>query len=108
MATIDLESEAEVFSISLGCLQHYKDLIFMPSEVKFEVSREVQNFEEISTLTNQIARIEKSGVIYDFVVKLDKVKVRYVRISAKNGVCPVGHPGEGKPSWIFADEVIVM
>jgi hexosaminidase len=107
VATIDLESEAEVSTISLGCLQHYKDWIFMPSEVKFEMSRDGQNFEEIITLKNQIARSEKSGVIYDFAVKLDKVKLRYIRISAKNGVCPVGHPGEGKPSWIFADEIIV-
>jgi len=30
-------------------------------------------------------------------------------VTAKNiGVCPKSHPGEGKPAWIFADEIMVQ
>lgn len=28
-------------------------------------------------------------------------------VGANRGVCPSGHPGEGKKAWIFADEIIV-
>jgi hexosaminidase len=33
---------------------------------------------------------------------------RYIRVVAKNlGTCPPGHPGSGKKSWLFVDEVTV-
>ncbi|MFM8950929.1 MAG: hypothetical protein ACKOKB_09145, partial [Bacteroidota bacterium] len=36
------------------------------------------------------------------------VVARFVRIRTKGDyVCPSGHPGAGKPSWIFADEIMV-
>jgi len=35
-------------------------------------------------------------------------KPRYLRITAKNlGIIPKGSPGEGKPAWLFVDEVKV-
>jgi hexosaminidase len=37
-----------------------------------------------------------------------KATARYVRVSIKNlGTCPKGHAGEGKPAWLFVDEIVV-
>lgn len=52
---------------------------------------------------------EKSTLIKDFTLNFPRQNARYIRVTAKNiGVCPKGHPGEGKPAWIFADEIMVQ
>ena len=107
IATIDLEKETEVSSLSLGCLQNYKDWIFLPSEVKFEVSLDGVKFSDAGTVKNPISVDEKRSTIFDFTTKINSQKIRFIRISAKNTLCPSGHPGEGKPAWIFADEIMV-
>lgn len=106
IATIDLGAEQEIKSISLGCLQNYSDWIFLPQEVKFEVSADGKNFKEAKVVANNVSVYEKS-TLKSFKAELLKQKVRYVRVSAKNGVCPPNHPGAGKPAWIFADELVV-
>lgn len=107
IATIDLGEETSIKTISLGCLQHYKDWIFLPSAVTFETSTDGMNFTAIQTIDNTISPDEKNSIIKDFTATFPEQKVRYVRVTAKNTVCPQGHPGEGKPAWIFADEIIV-
>ncbi|MBX2934471.1 MAG: family 20 glycosylhydrolase [Ferruginibacter sp.] len=107
IATIDLEQEKEISSISLGCLQHYRDWIFMPSAVKFEISLDGKTFTTVQTVTNTVPVDEKASVIKDFTATFAASKTRFVRVTATNTVCPKGHPGEGKPAWIFADELMV-
>ena len=45
---------------------------------------------------------------YDFRASFAAKSVRFIRVTAKNNLCPPGHSGEGKPGWIFADEIIVQ
>ncbi len=107
IATIDLGEEKEISTISLGCLQHYRDWIFMPSAVKFEISLDGKTFTTVQTVTNTVPVDEKASVIKDFTATFTTSKTRFVRVIATNTVCPKGHPGEGKPAWIFADELMV-
>lgn len=107
IATIDLGQEKEISSIALGCLQHYRDWIFMPSTVKFEISMDGKTFTTMQTVTNTVPVDEKASVIKDFTASFATSKTRFVRVTATNTVCPKGHPGEGKPAWIFADELMV-
>ncbi|MBK7735690.1 MAG: family 20 glycosylhydrolase [Chitinophagaceae bacterium] len=106
IATIDLGNTINIQSISLGCLQNYSDWIFLPQSVKFETSINGNDFEEIQIIQNPISTNEKS-VQYDFKISFPAKQAKYIRVSAKNNLCPPGHPGTGKPAWIFADEVIV-
>jgi hexosaminidase len=78
----------------------------LPSSVKFETSNDGTNFTEISTIANPVSVNEKSS-IHDFIAAFPSKKARYIRVTAKNGLCPAGHPGAGKPAWIFADEIVV-
>ncbi|MEO8416397.1 MAG: family 20 glycosylhydrolase [Ginsengibacter sp.] len=80
---------------------------YCAGNVTFEVSNDGITFIPIQTVNNNISQDEKEPVIKDFTATFPEQKVRYVRVTAKNTVCPKGHPGEGKPSWIFADEIIV-
>jgi hexosaminidase len=106
VATIDLGSSMSFNSISLGCLHKYKDWIFLPQWVKFELSADGINYTELATMNNS-QPISTGETIYGFTAASTGKAARYIRITAKNNLCPPGHPGEGKPGWIFADEVVV-
>lgn len=106
IATIDLEETKTIQSIALGCLQSYGSWIFLPQWVKVETSVNGIDFEEVKTISNPISISEKNAQ-YDFKATFSPKAVRAIRITAKNNVCPPGHSGEGKPGWIFADEIIV-
>jgi hexosaminidase len=109
VATIDLGEETSVQKITIGCLQHYADWIFLPRSVTYEISNDGKNFINLRTVKNMISPDEKSAIIKDFTVNFPEQKARYIRVTAQNiGVCPKGHPGEGKPAWIFADEIVVQ
>lgn len=105
-ATIDLGDTKTIQNISLGCLQKYRDWIFLPQSVKFEVSTDGISFVELETKNNPNDMNVKE-VVYNFETSFAPLAIRYVRITAKNNLCPPGHSGAGKPAWIFADEIIV-
>ncbi len=107
IAAIDLGEETSIKTISLGCLQHYKDWIFLPSSVKFEVSTDGKNYTVVETVSNAVSVNEKNATIKDFTATFSQQQARHIRVTAKGTECPKGHPGEGKPAWIFADEIIV-
>jgi hexosaminidase len=108
IATIDLGEEKNIRTITLGCLQNYGDWIMMPQWVKFEVSNDGQNFTEIKTVPNDVSVNQQETTIKDFVADFSERKARFIRVAAKVlDALPKGHSGEGKPAWIFADEIIV-
>lgn len=107
IATIDLGAETSISTISIGSLQNYSDWIFIPSSVKFEVSTDGANFTEVQTVANTVSVDEKKSTIKDFTATFPEQKARFIRVTAKNTVCPKGHPGVGKPAWIFLDEIMV-
>jgi len=106
IATIDIGEIKSIRKISLGCLQKYRDWIFLPQFVKFEVSTDGVSFNELETKNNPINMNEKE-LMYNFETIFTPKLVRYLRVTAKNNLCPPGHSGAGKPAWIFADELIV-
>lgn len=107
-ATIDLGTEKNIHSISLGCLQHYKDWIFLPASVSFEVSADGKNFEKLGAVQNDIPVNTKERTVKNFALQFPEKQVRYIRVIAHAlGSCPEGHPGAGNPAWTFADELIV-
>ncbi|MEO6838976.1 MAG: glycoside hydrolase family 20 protein, partial [Ginsengibacter sp.] len=96
IATIDMGMETDVQKITIGCLQHYKDWIFLPQSVTYEVSNDGKNFTNMGTVKNTISPDEKGFIIKDFTINFPAQNARYIRVTAKNlGVCPKGHPGEG-------------
>lgn len=106
IATIDLGEIKNIQNITLGCLQNYSDWIFLPSSVKFETSANGTDFEEVQTVNNPV-NINERTAQYDFKVTFSNKAVKFIRVTAKNNLCPPGHSGEGKPGWIFADEIMV-
>ncbi|SHH04834.1 glycoside hydrolase family 20 protein [Pedobacter caeni] len=108
IAMVDLGAQTAIGSISLGCLQNYKDWIMMPRWVKFELSDDGVNFRTLKTINSPVSPEDKMTLIYDFKAVFAQQKARFVRVTAKVlDALPKGHSGEGKPAWLFADELIV-
>ena len=106
IATIDLGEAKTIQSLALGCLQNYNDWIFLPQSVTFETSVNGTDFEAVQTVNNLISINEKNAQ-FDFKISFPAKTVKYIRVTAKNNICPPGHNGEGKPGWVFADEIVV-
>jgi hexosaminidase len=108
IATVDLGEKMNIHSVSLGCLQRYRDWIMMPQWVKFEVSIDGVKFTELETVNNDVSVNELSPIEKDFIVEFPKRDVRFIRVTAKVlDALPDGHSGRGTPAWLFADEIIV-
>ncbi|HSK13057.1 MAG TPA: family 20 glycosylhydrolase [Phnomibacter sp.] len=108
VAIIDMGSITNISNISLGCLHKYSDWIFLPQSVTFEISDDGLRFMQMGMVSNDRS-IDVREAIHDFRMTAPAgTKARYLRISAKNNLCPPGHPGAGKPGWIFADEIVVQ
>ncbi|GAB3026764.1 glycoside hydrolase family 20 protein [Niabella terrae] len=106
-AVIDLGRETVLHEISLGCLQKYKDWIFLPGQVQFSISLDSLNFKQLPVVENPVD-IHTPEQIFDFTSKLEKgTRARYIRVHATHTICPPGHSGAGQPGWIFADEFMV-
>jgi hexosaminidase len=108
VAVVDLQKETSISSVTLGCLQRYRDWVFLPQSVLVEVSSDGVSYSKVGELKNDIPATEKTPLIKNFAVKFPEMKSRFIRVTAKviDG-CPPGHPGAGKPGWIFSDELIV-
>ena len=108
VATIDLGETTPVRKISLGCLQNTGDWIFLPEAVKLEISVDGVNFKEVGQEIMPLDKVKDSKAIYNFTTSFVPQQAKYVRVTAKIlPELPKGHSGEGKPAWLFADEIIV-
>jgi hexosaminidase len=76
--------------------------------VEYFVSDDAKEFKSVGRIVNSIPLDQDGPFVKEFETALSQVQARYVKIVAKTiGVCPPWHPGAGKPSWIFADEIVI-
>ncbi len=109
-AVIDLGKEVEIKNISTGFLQVTNHIVFFPKSVTYSYSTDGNSFIDIKKVncTNALSKKSKKNDIEYFTSTFKPIKVRYVKITAKNiSKAPVWHNAAGLPSWIFADEVII-
>jgi len=72
-----------------------------------EVSEDGTKFKSIGRVKNKVSVNDGERQIQNLAVN-KKTSGRYIRVTLKNlGTCPKGHAGEGKPAWLFADEIVV-
>ncbi|MBN2172679.1 MAG: GH92 family glycosyl hydrolase [Bacteroidales bacterium] len=106
-AVVDLGHIQLISKLETGFLQDVGAWIFMPLEVRYFVSNDGVNFQKIGTIENELSPHQLGVNIRNFTLNFS-TKTRYIKVVAKNrGVCPEWHAGEGKPSWIFADEIVI-
>ena len=109
-AIIDLGKTTEISKISTAFLQVTNHVVFYPEEIRFLVSSNGINFQEVKKLENlyPLTKKSKKNDIQYFEAVFNSKSARYIKIIAKNqGIAPYWHHAAGLPAWIFCDEVLV-
>ncbi len=107
-ATIDLGSDKEISSVTMRTLVNTPNWIFDTRGITVAVSTDGNEFREVAseqypTMTGHIIDI------YSHTLKFNPVTARYVKVTA---LCEKSLPawhgiGEGKPGFLFVDEIVV-
>jgi len=89
------------------CCKDVNSWIIYPSKAIFEISDDGKNFKPLATVINQVDKHNWGPFVQQLGADVN-VSGRYIRIKAINGgAVPAPQEGEGNPSHIFIDEVIV-
>jgi hypothetical protein len=92
-------------ALSLGALRDIRPWIFFPESVKYSISMDGQNWEEIAVVGHEEDDKDESVVVLRFNWK-GRAAARYVKAEAKSfGLLPDWHLGAGNPTWMFLDEL---
>jgi len=105
---IDLQESAKISRISAGSLQNTGAWIFFPQKVEFFISTDGNNFQKVGEAVNETDSISGEKQLKEFGATLKPVSANFIKVIARNfGKAPKGHAGEGKPVWLFIDEIEV-
>jgi 3',5'-nucleoside bisphosphate phosphatase len=103
-ATLQWDEPLKADTIVVRCLRDEDSWIFLPKTVLVEVSADGIHFSPAKAV-----RQDTKGKITGWVFKTGKSSVKAVRVKVPSpGPCPPGHAGEGEPSWLFVDEIVVF
>ena len=105
--TLDLGELMTFSSVSLAFMSAYSSWIMSPLSVEILISNDNKTFSSSKKIElNKSVKMESS--VQQINISLDTQNARFIKIKAENfGSLPVGHPGVGKPSWLFVDEIMV-
>jgi hexosaminidase len=105
---IDLQQATEIHTISVGSLQNADAWIFLPKKMEFFVSSDGVKFKKVAEVINEVDPLTGEVQLKDFSASFNLEAANFVKVVATNlGKCPKGHIGEGKPAWLFVDEITV-
>jgi len=105
---IDLGKNDKVHRVSMNFLRDFVSWIFLPDEVKIELSDNGRDYREVAKVKNVITdrRFGVEPVFHS--LEFPSEETRFIRVTAVSmKKCPEWHRGAGQPSWVFCDEIIV-
>jgi putative alpha-1,2-mannosidase len=107
-AVVDLQRETEVKELGASFLQVAGPWIWMPANIKFEISNNGTDWSQAAEIKPEFPQTEMTPTIKEFRQAIKPVNARYVRLRAFNfGKIPAWHPGAGGDPWIFIDEILI-
>jgi putative alpha-1,2-mannosidase len=107
-AIVDLKRGTDIREIGASFLQVAGPWIWMPANIKFDISDNGTDWTEVADIKTDIPLTEMTPTIKEFTQTITPTKTRYVRIRAFNiGKIPAWHPGAGGDPWIFIDEIFI-
>ncbi len=105
---LDFGEVTTISKITMGFGQLMRYGILFPGKIEISTSADGINYPLINVTVNTIDPKIEERVTHDYLIDLNGVNTRYVKVVAKNsGPLPEWHYAKGKPSWLFADEIIV-
>ena len=105
---IDLQEPKTISKISMNFLKAVNSWVFLPEEIKVEVSDNGKNYREVASVKGDNSDRYYLVKSIPFSLEFETEKAQYIRVTAISmKQCPSWHRGYGNPSWIFVDELIV-
>jgi hypothetical protein len=105
---IDLGEVRDIRRIEAGFLQFGYWLKLFPKQVEFFTSQDGARYETAGSMQNTLPITQYGNQQRDFYTVFDLRKARYVKLKAESiGNTPSWHPGNGRPSIICIDEIVV-
>lgn len=105
---VQTERKQKLSSVLVHCLQDHSSWIFLPEQVQvFYFDETKKSFQLITTQLYPAKEIIQGPSCETMIISLpkkiiaDKIKIVLKGIQT----LPEGHPGKGKPGWLFIDEI---
>ena len=106
-AHLDLGESSGVRRVACSFLRSQASWIFLPESIEIAVSLDGSAFDVLAGFENQLVP-DHAQETKTFAAAFELRDARHVRVRASgSGTCPDWHPGTGRPSWIFVDEIVV-
>tara|TARA_B100001564_G_C20402395_1_gene561790 strand:- start:84 stop:653 length:570 start_codon:yes stop_codon:yes gene_type:complete len=108
--TLDLGEPKTLEVVQVQCYLYQDAWIFSPSEVRWEVSEDGDAFDALGRSKFEGAlEPDARQTVVPFAMEGAGVQARFVRLTLVNaGACPSWHDATTEPSWLFADELVVL
>lgn len=107
-AKLVLSERTTVAKVSVGFLNNPGSWIFPPSSIAVFASVDGEKYKEIGRLDKAMIENQIVKGMNSLMVPIIRAQTKYLQVRLENiGICPLGHPGEGQPAWLFVDELIV-
>lgn len=106
--TIDLKALRKVKAVTTRFLEDSRSWIFLPKNVTYAISTDGESFKPVDKIILETPNNFRSSEVFTPAVNFEEPEAfQYIRITGEIiGNCPDWHPGAGRPSFIFADEVM--
>jgi hypothetical protein len=99
---------ATIHQITMGFTQYQRRGILFPERIEILSSPDGINYTLVKTVYNTIDQKTEQHLTHDYIIPLNDIRSQYIKVVAKNaGPLPEWHFASGKPSWLYADEIIV-
>lgn len=111
--TIDMGSSKTIDSVYINFLRDENSWIFLPVKIEYNLSDLPNAYPEPMMINEKPLRSVADAANGNLQVatyggQMNKTG-RYLHVTVSGiGKCPVGHPGAGKPAWLFADEITIV
>lgn len=103
--TLDLGQTMEVCRVMMAFLRASNSWILYPKMVEIQTSVDGKKFETAQKIDIDNS-IRPENAVQQINTGLGSKKARFIRVFAQNyGKLPEGHPGAGRPAWLFVDEI---
>lgn len=103
-ATLQWDAPVKADTIVVRCLRDEDSWIFLPETLTVEASAD-----GIHYTPAKMVRKDTEGKITGWFFKTGTRNIKAIRVKVLSpGPCPPGHAGEGEPSWLFVDEIVVF
>jgi hypothetical protein len=95
-------------SFAMGFYQNTPSWVILPKQLEIYLSENGKDYVLFQTLSHLVPINKDEALKFEFKTNFAKRKIKHMRIVAKYaGNLPPKHPGEGLPSMLFADEIIL-